>query len=67
MVTLEQQIACVARELKRRRKIYPTWIEKKKVNENAANQEIAAMEAILNTLTDLAIHKSSSPRTEGRE
>lgn len=67
MVSLEQQIACVERELGLRRKVYPVWIEKKKMKEDKATYEIDAMEAVLNTLNDLAIHKSSSPRTEGRE
>lgn len=50
MITLEQQIAEVAREIALRRNVYPKWVESKRLTQQKADQQIAAMQAALDTL-----------------
>jgi hypothetical protein len=50
---LNQQIICLANEVKRRKKKYPVMIEKGVISEQDAGYEIAAMQAALETLTQL--------------
>lgn len=49
-VTLDRQIACVRREIAMRHRVYPHWVESKKMTQVKADEEIAAMEAVLETL-----------------
>lgn len=53
VITLEQQIAAVARELGMRRAAYPRFIEQRRLTQAKADFEIAAMEAVLRTLQSL--------------
>jgi hypothetical protein len=53
-VSLEDQIACVEREIKMRRRIYPRWVEQQKLSEVKALYEIKAMECVLSTLMDIS-------------
>lgn len=50
MKTLTDQIASARRELSMRRRVYPGWVERKKMSQHAADHEIACMEAIIETL-----------------
>ena len=52
-VTIERQLQAAERELALRRRVYPRWIEKKKMTQAKADDEIAAMEAITETLRGL--------------
>lgn len=52
-VPLKAQIACVIRELALRRTMYPRWIEQRRMKSEAAAKEMAAMQAVLATLTAL--------------
>ncbi|HEX6992397.1 MAG TPA: hypothetical protein VF151_10945 [Gemmatimonadales bacterium] len=45
-VTTEDMVACVERELKMRRQVYPRWVEQKKLTERTANEELRRMEAV---------------------
>lgn len=50
MITLAEQITCVEREIKMRRRVYSRQTEKGHMNPHAAQYEINAMEAVLATL-----------------
>ena len=52
-VTLTAQIACIERELRMRRNVYPRWIENRRLTQARADAEIATMEAVLATLQGL--------------
>jgi hypothetical protein len=52
-MTLEQQIAEVAREVALRRGVYPKWIEQGRLTKEKADKQSAAMEAALETLKTL--------------
>ena len=52
MITLSEQIAAADRELAMRRKVYPRWVQIKRMTQARADHEIAAMEAIAVTLRD---------------
>lgn len=49
-VPLERQIKAVERELAMRRRVYPSWVARSRMSEANADEEIAAMEAVLATL-----------------
>jgi len=48
--TLDEQIACVEREIRMRERVYPRWVEAKKMSQAKADHEIACMRAALKTL-----------------
>ena len=50
MVTIEEQIKAVEREINMRRRVYPRWVENKRMSQEKADKEIKAMEAVLETL-----------------
>lgn len=52
-VSLEKQLACAKRELALRVRMYPTWVRAKRLNPLKAEDEIAAMRAIIKTLEGL--------------
>lgn len=52
-IPLEVQIACAKRELAMRKRVYPTFVAGKRLNKFKAEEEIAAMAAILATLEGL--------------
>lgn len=49
-ITIEEQIAAVEREVTLRRRVYPRWVEAKRLTQDKADREIAAMEATAVTL-----------------
>lgn len=63
-VSLDQQLTCAKRELGMRQRIYPTWVGAKRMSQFKADDEIAAMAAIVKTLEDLcrAIRTADPPR-----
>lgn len=50
---LEQQIACVRREIALRRNAYPKFIANGRLTTDAASHEMLAMQAVLTTLTEI--------------
>lgn len=52
-VTIEDQVKCVEREISMREGAYPRFIAAHKMTQQTADREIAAMKAILRTLTNL--------------
>jgi len=49
-VSIEDQIACVERELKYREHVYPRRIADKKMTQQLADREMTRMQAVLQTL-----------------
>ena len=54
VIGLEQQIQCVAREVKLRERCYPRWVRQGRLKEAQAQREIERMRAVLHTLQELA-------------
>jgi hypothetical protein len=52
-VPLSDQIKCAERELALRRRVYPNWVEAKRMSGKKAEAEIEAMSAIIDTLRSL--------------
>ena len=50
MITLDQQIISVKREIRMREHVYPKWVNAGKMELDNAEHEIAAMKAVLETL-----------------
>lgn len=50
MITIEDQIKAVEREIGMRRRVYPNWVASKRMSQEKADKEITAMEAVLETL-----------------
>jgi hypothetical protein len=50
MITLDEQIACVRREIAMRKRVYPDWVDRRRMSPQKAQHETAAMEAVLATL-----------------
>ena len=54
MITAAEKLACAERELKMRRKVYPRWVEQKRMSAPQADHEIRTMEAICDDYRVLA-------------
>lgn len=52
-VGLDKQLACAKRELALRKRVYPNWVGAKRMTQFRAEDEIAAMAAIVETLEQL--------------
>lgn len=50
-ITVDQQIACVRRELAMRRNVYPKWVANGRMTQQAAEKEMAGMQAVHDTLS----------------
>ena len=59
-MTLTEQIASVRREIAMRERVYPNWVASKKMTQAKADHELAAMRAVLDTLTVCAAEQPSS-------
>ena len=53
VVPVSDQVACVAREIKMRERVYPRWVAAEKMTQAKADAELAAMRAVLETLRTL--------------
>lgn len=53
IVSIDQQINVVKREISRRKKIFPSLVERHKLTEGDSLSEITAMQGVLETLTVL--------------
>lgn len=49
-ITFEDMIKCVEREIGMRKKVYPRWVEAKKISQEKADFEIKCMTAFLDQL-----------------
>lgn len=52
--SIEEQLACAKREVGMRERVYPRWVEAKRMTQAKADLELAAMRAIVATLETLA-------------
>lgn len=64
-ITLEQQIACVRRELALRQRVYPKWVATSRMKQAEADKELAAMQAVHDTLAALAEKPAPTPTLPG--
>lgn len=53
IVSLDQQIACIEREVAMREKYYPKWVAEHHMLESRAEHELAGMRAVLVTLKSI--------------
>ena len=53
-VNLSEQLKAARRELSMRENAYPRWVQSNKLTQKKADNEIAAMKAIINTLEQLS-------------
>jgi hypothetical protein len=53
LVDLNDQIACLVREYKRRKKVLPILVEQGRMTQETATHELAAIQAARQTLTQL--------------
>ena len=52
-VTIDEEIASVAREIGLRERVYPGWVRAKRMSQDRADREIQAMKAVLERLTKI--------------
>lgn len=52
-VPLSVQIKSIEREIGMRKRVYPRWVENNRMSQAKADEEIAAMEAALETLREV--------------
>lgn len=46
-ITIDDMIKCVEREIGMRQRVYPRWVESKKMSQEKADYEIKCMEYVL--------------------
>lgn len=51
--TLDDQIDCVKREIGMRERVYPKWVQLRRLSQEQADRELGRMRAVLNTLQAL--------------
>jgi len=49
-IPIEEQVRCAEREVEKRKRFYPKWVAEGRMPQLKADREIAAMEAIVQTL-----------------
>lgn len=54
VIPIEQQIQCVAREIKMRERCYPRWVKQGRMKGAEAQRELERMRAVLHTLQEVA-------------
>ena len=54
-ISLDDQIAAVAREISFRERLYPRWVRNKRLTQKTADLEIARMRAVHETLVNLRV------------
>lgn len=64
-ITIEDQIACVRREIGFRQRLYPRWVKQEKLTQAAADRELAMMQAVFQTLVDLGAKEGAAERLPG--
>jgi hypothetical protein len=53
-VPIEVQVRCIEREIAMRERVYPRWVESKRMTQGKADEEMEAMRAVLATLQTIA-------------
>lgn len=57
IASIAEQIASVEREIRMRERVYPRWVEQRRMTVKTAEHELACMRAVLATLQELAARK----------
>ena len=52
-ITIDQMVQCVDREIGMRERVYPRWVEQKKMLQTTADQELARMRAVRDLLLNI--------------
>ena len=52
-ISLEEMISCIEREIGMRERVYPRWVEQKKLLQATADQELARMRAVRDLLLNV--------------
>ena len=65
--SIEEQIACVKREVGMRERLYPRWVAMRKMSQSKADEELNAMKAALATLERISgmVHEAELRRADG--
>lgn len=65
--SIEEQIACVRREIGLRERLYPRWVAMRKMSQSKADEELGAMKAALGTLERISgmVHEAELRRAGG--
>lgn len=50
LITIDAMIKCIEREIAMRERVYPRWVESKKMSQEKADDEIQIMKAVLDRL-----------------
>jgi hypothetical protein len=61
--TLDQQLAEVRREIEMRRRVYASWVRNGKMRQDAADRQIACMEAVHETVRQARMRESMTGMT----
>lgn len=61
MITIEDQIACVKREIAMRKRVYKKRVDSHAMDPDQAEREIATMEAVLGSLNSVAPFNELDP------
>lgn len=59
---LDEQIQCVKREIGLRERVYPSFVDRKKLSAEKASYEIEAMNSVLKTLETLKNLAEARPK-----
>lgn len=51
-ITLDDEVACVRREIAMRERAYPRWVAQGRMTQEKANDELRAMRAVLSRLVN---------------
>lgn len=65
-VSIEHQLACVARELALRESAYPKWVASGRMKKEVAERELARMRAVMETLKAVQAGPSSAAGQVGQ-
>lgn len=52
-IPIPDQIECVKREIAMRERVYPTWVDRRRMSKEQADRELGRMRAVLATLQRL--------------
>ena len=66
-VTLDRQIACVKREIARRERVYSRFVAAGRMTGEEADEEMAAMRAVLKTLEEALLARARPPMMSEEE
>ena len=61
--TLQDQIDCVKREIAMRERVYPGWVERRRLSQEQADRELTRMRAVLRTLQVVKRTVNEGPTT----